>query len=291
MAAFATMTTNIKASGFGTRIIGPMFFNAGSSRIRPAEFQPRPDAEARCRMAASMLPMRRRRIRSVLDSTVPAAAIWWPCARPLNGNPNQIFGPEKNKAIEIGTKWELFDRRLLVTAALFQTEKENARGSQNVNSATAAARRFRDARHNLPAGRAMCPASPRARPIASAASTSASAARSPTNGAMFGGLSADAVGGDEVTGSVAAAAALPDQCGAETRQRRASIVQLAEQVSSSTACLGAWRRRRCTARRSMAARSWRPTQAPSIPSFWRFDAFVEAKVNKNWTAKLFVASI
>ena len=50
----------------------------------------------------------------------------------LNGNPNQIFGPEKNKAIEIGTKWELFDRRLLVTAALFQTEKENARESQNV---------------------------------------------------------------------------------------------------------------------------------------------------------------
>ena len=52
--------------------------------------------------------------------------------RSLNGNPNQIFGPEKNKAIEIGTKWELFDRRLLVTAALFQTEKENARESQNV---------------------------------------------------------------------------------------------------------------------------------------------------------------
>ena len=50
----------------------------------------------------------------------------------LNGNPNQIFGPEKNKAIEIGTKWELFDRRLLVTAALFQTEKDNARESQNV---------------------------------------------------------------------------------------------------------------------------------------------------------------
>ena len=53
----------------------------------------------------------------------------------LNGNPNQIFGPEKNKAIEIGTKWELFDRRLLLTAALFQTEKENARESQNVHSA------------------------------------------------------------------------------------------------------------------------------------------------------------
>src|SRR6202008_1205963 len=50
----------------------------------------------------------------------------------LNGASNQIFGPEKNKAIELGTKWELFDRRLLLTAALFQTEKENARESQNI---------------------------------------------------------------------------------------------------------------------------------------------------------------
>jgi catecholate siderophore receptor len=32
-------------------------------------------------------------------------------------------------------------------------------------------------------------------------------------------------------------------------------------------------------------------QGTSIPSFWRFDTFVEAKVNKNWTAKLFVANI
>ena len=32
-------------------------------------------------------------------------------------------------------------------------------------------------------------------------------------------------------------------------------------------------------------------QGTSIPSFWRFDAFVEAKVNKNWTAKLFVNNI
>ena len=32
-------------------------------------------------------------------------------------------------------------------------------------------------------------------------------------------------------------------------------------------------------------------QGTSIPSFWRFDTFVEAKVDKNWTAKLFVANI
>ena len=50
----------------------------------------------------------------------------------LNGNPNQIFGPEQNQAVEVGTKWELFDKRLLVTGALFQTEKENARESRNI---------------------------------------------------------------------------------------------------------------------------------------------------------------
>lgn len=37
------------------------------------------------------------------------------------------LSPEKNTAIEVGTKWELFNKRLLATAALFQTEKENAR--------------------------------------------------------------------------------------------------------------------------------------------------------------------
>ena len=42
-----------------------------------------------------------------------------------------ILGPERNKAAEIGTKWELFDRHLLVTGALFQTEKDNARETVN----------------------------------------------------------------------------------------------------------------------------------------------------------------
>jgi catecholate siderophore receptor len=55
----------------------------------------------------------------------------------LNGNSSQILGPEQNRAAEVGTKWELFDRHMLVTAALFQTEKDNARESQNVTAATA----------------------------------------------------------------------------------------------------------------------------------------------------------
>ncbi len=39
--------------------------------------------------------------------------------------------PEKNTAIEVGTKWELFDRKLLVSTALFETTKENARETVN----------------------------------------------------------------------------------------------------------------------------------------------------------------
>jgi len=39
----------------------------------------------------------------------------------------QIFSPEKVKAMEAGSKVELFDKRLLLTAALFQTTKTNAR--------------------------------------------------------------------------------------------------------------------------------------------------------------------
>ena len=40
---------------------------------------------------------------------------------------DQIFSPQRNKAAEMGTKWELFDRHLLATGALFQTDVSNAR--------------------------------------------------------------------------------------------------------------------------------------------------------------------
>ncbi len=40
---------------------------------------------------------------------------------------SQILAPEKNKSVEVGSKLELFDKRLLLTAALFETTKTNAR--------------------------------------------------------------------------------------------------------------------------------------------------------------------
>lgn len=40
---------------------------------------------------------------------------------------NSVFRPERNTAMEVGTKWELFEKKLLLTAAAFQTTKDNAR--------------------------------------------------------------------------------------------------------------------------------------------------------------------
>jgi catecholate siderophore receptor len=40
---------------------------------------------------------------------------------------NQIFAPVQAKAAEVGTKWELLDRHLLATGALFRTDVSNAR--------------------------------------------------------------------------------------------------------------------------------------------------------------------
>lgn len=37
------------------------------------------------------------------------------------------LAPEKNRTLELGTKWELFDKRLAVGGALFQVDKTNAR--------------------------------------------------------------------------------------------------------------------------------------------------------------------
>jgi catecholate siderophore receptor len=42
---------------------------------------------------------------------------------------NQIFSPVESRAQEVGNKWELFDRHLLATAALFRTDVSNARES------------------------------------------------------------------------------------------------------------------------------------------------------------------
>lgn len=44
---------------------------------------------------------------------------------------NSVFKAEKNRMLEAGVKWELLDKKLLLTAAAFQTEKDNARETIN----------------------------------------------------------------------------------------------------------------------------------------------------------------
>ena len=140
---------NIKVSGFGTRNNIANTFSAQEQQHGLPNFnlgltlKPMPIGSVYAAYATSSNP-----VGAEFDGT---SAAYGGLAPALNGNPNQIFGPEKNKAIEVGTKWELFDRHLLVTAALFQTEKENARESRNVNSA-AAANAVPGCSYNLPAG-------------------------------------------------------------------------------------------------------------------------------------------
>ncbi|MFV3127272.1 TonB-dependent receptor [Niveispirillum sp. KHB5.9] len=45
----------------------------------------------------------------------------------LSSAVNANLKPEKNKTVEVGTKWSLFDEALLATAAIFYTETQNSR--------------------------------------------------------------------------------------------------------------------------------------------------------------------
>lgn len=51
----------------------------------------------------------------------------------LTGN-NDDLKPERSKSIELGTKWEVLDDQLMLTAAIFQTEKKNARATDELGN-------------------------------------------------------------------------------------------------------------------------------------------------------------
>jgi catecholate siderophore receptor len=204
----------------------------------------------------------------------------------LPGNPNQLFGPEKNKAIEVGTKWELFDRRLLVTAALFQTEKENARESQNITSAAQGAR--------LGCTYALVA------PAAQSCITAGGAYRIQGIDLGVGGKITDkwsVFGGlvlmkSEVTTSMIPSPQpllFPTNVGLKL----ANVAHQSFSMLSKYQLTDVWEiGGQAVYRSEMYGGTFlAANQGTSIPSFWRFDTFVEAKVDKNWTAKLFVYNI
>jgi catecholate siderophore receptor len=205
----------------------------------------------------------------------------------LNGGNTQIFGPEKNKAVELGTKWELFNRHLLLTAALFETTKENAREAQNVGSVGAAAA----------LGCTYAPVAP-ATTVSCITAGAAYRIRGVDLGiggkitdkwSVFGGL---VLMQSEVTKSLAPpanSALYASNVGLPLANiAHQSFSMLTKYKLNDTWELGgqAVYRSRIYGGTLLAA-----NQGTSIPSYWRFDAFAEAKINKNWQVKLFVNNI
>jgi catecholate siderophore receptor len=186
---------------------------------------------------------------------------------------NQIFGPQLNKAYEAGTKWEFFDKHLLATAALFRTETENAR--EVVPSAT-----------STPGG---VPLPPNLVP-----------------GSIFAGNSSYVQGLDmELAGKITdrwsimsglvlmeskvTQSILPTDIGDKLANiAHQSFTTLTKyQVTDNLEVGGqAIYRSKLYGGTLLAA-----NQGTELPSYWRFDAFVEYKINENWRTKLAINNI
>ena len=272
---------NIKASGFSTTGVwgaqeqqhGMPNFNLGLT------LKPLPNGSVYVAYATSSNP-----VGAEFDGT---SVQYGGLAPSLNGNPNQILGPEKNKAIEVGTKWELFDRRLLVTAALFQTEKENARESQNVTSTT---------------GTATCPF-----PVTVPATTGSVSCI--TAGAAYRIQGIDLGVGGKITdkwsvfgglvlmkSEVTKSLVNPGNTAMFTTNVGLKLANVAHQsfsMLSKYKLTDVWEIGGQAVYRSemFGGTFLAANQGTRLPSYWRFDTFVEAKVDKNWTAKLFVANL
>jgi catecholate siderophore receptor len=203
----------------------------------------------------------------------------------INGGSNQIFGPMKNTAIEIGNKWELFERHLLVTGALFQTNVTNARESVNITSTASQT--------------AACPYNTAVGGTQPCISAGAAyriqgvdlevAGKITDKWSVFGGL---------VLMKTAVTKSLVPP--ADTLLYSTNVgLPLANIANQSFSLLSKYQltdmweiggqavyRSKIYGGTLLAA-----NQGTSLPSFWRFDAFAEAKINKNWQVKLFVNNI
>jgi catecholate siderophore receptor len=187
----------------------------------------------------------------------------------LNQIASQTFGPERNKAGEVGTKWELFDRRLLLTGALFQTTKENAREAGTVNGVA----------NTIVAGAAY-----RVRGIDLEA-----AGKINERWSVFGGLVL-------MQSKITASNVAPPATAGYTTNVGLPLANVAHQsfnILSKYQLGDGWEfgsqatfRSKIYGGTLLAA-----NQGTQLPSYWRFDAFVEKQVTPNLTAKLFVNNV
>ncbi len=204
------------------------------------------------------------------------------------GNPNQVFGPEKNKAYEVGTKWELFNRHLLLTGALFETTKDNAREAFNVSATTPAV-----AGCSVPAGTVgniSCIIAGSAYYVRGI--DLEAAGKITDKWSVFGGI---VLMQSAVTKSNVPAANMPQPLlyTTDVGLPLANVAHQSFSLLSKYQLTDMWElggqavfRSKVYGGTLLAA-----NEGTSIPSYWRFDAFAEAKIDKNWRLKLYVNNI
>jgi catecholate siderophore receptor len=273
---------NIKTSGFGTQNGVPGVFGAQAAQFGLPNFnlgmvlKPLPFASLYVAYATSSDP-----VGFEFDGT---SAAYGGLAPSINGNSNQIFGPEKNKAIEVGTKWELFNRHLLLSGALFQTTKDNAREAQNITSPATAT--------------AACPYTATSGTVSCISAGAAYRIRGIDLGAtgkltdrwsVFGGL---VLMQSEVTKSLVPPAD-PALYSSNVGLPLANVAHQSFSLLSKYQLTDVWELGGAAIYRSQiyGGTLLAANQGTSIPSYWRFDSFAEARIDKNWKVKLFVNNI
>src|SRR3954447_11617134 len=170
----------------------------------------------------------------------------------LNG---AVLGPERNKAAEVGTKWELFDRHLLVTGALFHTEKDNARETVNGGLQSGAAYQVEGIDLEV-------------------------SGKITDRWSVFGGL--------VLMRSKVTQTAIPGNIGLQM----ANIAHESFSMLSKYKFDGGWELGgQAVYRSKIYGGTFAANTGTELPSYWRFDAFVEKKIDKNWTMKLYAQNL
>lgn len=170
-------------------------------------------------------------------------------------SPTQILGPERNKGMEVGTKWELFERHLLVAGALFQTDKTNARETVNGFLQSGAAYRIQGI--DLEAGGSIT-----------------------GRWSLFGGL--------VLMRSKATQTAIAGNEGLQL----ANIAHQSFSLMTKYKFDGGWELGGQAIYRSrIYGGTFAANTGTELPGYWRFDAFVEKTINENLTMKLYVQNL
>ncbi len=185
-------------------------------------------------------------------------------------NAGQAFGAERNKSAEVGTKWELFDRRLLVTGALFRTEKDNAREA-GTDPITLKPELFAGAAYRVQG------------------IDLEAAGKITDKWSLYGGLVL-------MESKILKSNVAPPTTAGYTSNVGLQLANIAHQsfnVLSKYQFLPDWEvggqatyRSKIYGGTLLAA-----NQGTSLPDYWRFDAFLEHQVDKNLTIKLAVNNI